>query len=212
MTRNIVYDLTGMTFGRLTVLRRVENIGNSPAWLCVCQCGGEKIARSHILRSSRTRSCGCLNSEASRERRTTHGKSKTSEYEIFCLAKRRCEDTTNKRYDRYGGRGIEFRFTSFEQFYDELGIRPEGCSVDRINNDGHYEPGNVRWASDKEQANNRSNSIHVTLDGVTKTVAEWFGSGNARGAMRCYKRIHRGWQADVAVRYELANAAYGVVE
>jgi hypothetical protein len=200
-------NLEGMVFCRLTVLCRAENIGNSTAWTCKCQCGGIKIARSSMLVGGRTRSCGCLNSELSRSRRTTHGKSKTVEYKSYFQAYERCSNKNRKDYPRYGGRGIEFRFTSFEQFLSELGPRPEGCSLDRIDNNVHYEPGNVRWASPVEQANNKRNSAHATCNGVTKTVAEWFGSSSNEAA-RCYKRIHKGWSASDAVSYELQNLEF----
>jgi hypothetical protein len=79
----------------------------------------------------------------------------TREWNSYASAKRRCEDANNHNFKRYGGRGIRFMFTDFEHFFAELGIRPQGKTVDRINNDGNYEPGNVRWATPKEQAANR---------------------------------------------------------
>jgi len=86
------------------------------------------------------------------------GGKRTREYRSYESAKARCQNSNNRDWNLYGGRGIEFRFDSFEAFYAELGSRPKGMTVDRVNNDGHYEVGNVRWATDKEQANNRRTS------------------------------------------------------
>lgn len=150
-------DITGQRFGRLTVWYKLR--GARPSrWFCVCDCGREKEARLSNLSSGHVQSCGCLNSELSATRcesRARHGYSRTREWNSFMGAKRRCTDPRNHNFKRYGARGIRFCFTTFEQFFAELGPRPVGKSVDRINNDGHYAPGNVRWATPKEQAGNR---------------------------------------------------------
>lgn len=168
----LVYDtvmtsMLGQSFGRLTVIASAPNALGSAylRWLCSCSCGNEKIVPGYVLRSGGSRSCGCLARESSRSTIKlaqasckTHGLSASPEYNSYLNAQSRCENKGNAGYLNYGGRGIEFRFRSFEEFIAEVGPRPapkKSYSLDRIDNDGHYEPGNVRWATRKEQNANR---------------------------------------------------------
>lgn len=106
--------------------------------------------------------------------RQTHNKRYTAVYRAYHLAKRRCTNTAGVNYADYGGRGIEFRFTSFEEFYAELGDKPSSNhSVDRIDNDGHYEKGNVRWALRPEQRRNQRRTRYITVRGESRCAAEW---------------------------------------
>lgn len=153
-----IIDLAGKRFGRLLVLSYAGlDKNNSATWLCLCGCGTEKTITSQPLRTGLTRSCGCLKRELDK----THGMSICSdgkvppEYDAYMHAKYRCTNPKAQRYKNYGGRGIKFLFTSFEQFFAELGPRPRGKTLDRPDNEGNYEPGNVRWATPKQQANNR---------------------------------------------------------
>jgi hypothetical protein len=120
-------------------------------WKVRCVCGTEKSMRQSLLTyKNGSRSCGCQV-----PKHTTHGLSSSPEYRSYDHARGRCQNPNNDNYADYGDRGIEFRFGSFEEFYAELGPRPQGTSVDRIDVNGHYEPGNVRWATPKQQQNNR---------------------------------------------------------
>lgn len=150
------FSLVGQTFGRLTVIGIAEKKNGHPGrvWTCRCSCGVEKKMRGDGLRSGKVLSCGCY----ARELNTTHGMKGTPEYVAYHDAKNRCLETTHRAYKDYGGRGIKFLFTSFEQFLAEIGPRPPGKSLDRKNNNGNYEPGNVRWATAVEQRNNRRDS------------------------------------------------------
>jgi hypothetical protein len=125
----------------------------------------------------------------------THGKSATSEYQSYTNAKQRCESPTNKKYKNYGGRGIKFLFSDFESFYDEVGDKPsKKHTLDRIDVDGHYAPGNVRWATPKEQGNNTTTNRLLTHNGETKTLAEWVGDSTNNRYKTIYARLtYYGW-------------------
>jgi hypothetical protein len=156
-------DLTGQKFGRLTVIERAANDPRGRArFLCRCECGETLIARATHLKDGATSSCGCLRRDlskvATRERFTTHGLSTSVEYDAWRNMKDRCLNPNHPQWKDWGGRGItvcaEWR-ASFQRFYADMGPRPDGLSLDRIDNDGNYEPGNCRWATRLEQRRNR---------------------------------------------------------
>jgi hypothetical protein len=149
-------DISGKRFGRLVAVRRVEK-----KWLFACDCGGEKIINPSNVKRGLTKSCGCFNRESAAARNTrlvtTHGLTRTPEFKVWQGMHQRCNNPNDKSYKNYGGRGIAVceRWASFENFYADMGSRPDGMSIDRINNDGDYEPNNCRWTSWDVQANNR---------------------------------------------------------
>ena len=168
-------NLIGCTFGRLTVLKRdVNNFGNT-IWIVRCTCGAERFFRTAALRSGKTKSCGCLRKEVAaascRKRNrprtwgSTHGHYKNNKrsptYQSWSSMRDRCTNKNNPAYKNYGGRRIIIcdRWRGdfgFKNFLEDMGIRPEGMSLDRINVDGNYEPTNCRWLQiDKQNMNRR---------------------------------------------------------
>lgn len=172
-------DLTGQMFNRWTVLERAPDKAHGVGrWLCRCKCGSERAVYASLLKNSGSRSCGCHKAEVLAAGRHGHTKRgwKSRTYLAWGGLIGRCTNPRNPKYPRYGARGItvcERWRSDFVNFLADMGECPPALTIDRINNDGNYEPGNCRWATRKEQQNNRSACHYLTLNGETLTVTEW---------------------------------------
>lgn len=196
-------DLTGKKFSKLTVLNlSKQKIGNKTYWDCLCECGAKKSIRGDFLASASTISCGCQRIIANKTTKAKHGHSRQGEvtraYRIWYSMKQRCNNKTHESYHKYGGRGIEVcsRWSdSFVLFLEDMGEPPENMSIDRINVNGNYEPGNCRWATSIEQSRNCRNTITLTYQGETKPLALWAEEKGLK-YITVYSRYSKGWSVE----------------
>lgn len=169
-------DMRGKKYGRLLVLHQSGYLYGGTAWECLCDCGTTIRAHGRNLRTGNTQSCGCRQLELVKAQFTEHGMSDTPIHSIWMTMINRCHSPGSESYVRYGARGIEvcdsWRY-DFTAFYRDMGDRPEGKTLDREDNDGHYCKANCRWATATEQANNKRNVPAYTYKGVTQTLTQW---------------------------------------
>lgn len=199
-------EMIGKTFGRLEVLSSAgSTVRGLALWKCRCECGEALTVKGSLLRSGDTKSCGCWKSRIDHHL-VSHGhnrgkgqRSKT--YRAWAHMKARCDNPNVERYPHYGGRGISYatKWASFPAFLADMGEAPDGCSLDRIDVNGNYEPGNCRWATAKQQARNTRASKMITAFGATRTVAEW-AELKGLGPATIHNRLYSGDDPETALR------------
>jgi len=191
-----VLDMTGRRFGFLTVIRREGSYRKTTqaAWLCRCDCGSEKVVGGDNLRRGLSKSCGCQQHLGPTP---THGLTDTPIYSIWQGMFARCYNPRNPAYKHYGGRGIRVceRWSTVENFVADMGSRPAGLTLDRIDNDSNYEPTNCRWATRRQQANNTRRNVIIPTSHGNLTFTELARlAGISKTAL--YYRLSRGLKGD----------------
>ncbi|MFS0771050.1 hypothetical protein [Sphingomonas sp. 1P08PE] len=196
--------LNGVTrFGKLTFLGEAERSPTMRRGLFRCDCGVTKPMGLHHIRAGKTVSCGCENARRASSRFTKHGAYRDRTYKSWSAMMQRCHNEASDSYPAYGGAGITVWADwhgpeGYHRFLAYVGPRPAGCSIDRIDNDKGYEPGNVRWATTKEQMNNRRRSRPLTYNGETMNAKDWaLRLGMGRNTI--YERLRAGWSVERAL-------------
>lgn len=193
----------GKKYGRFTVSRESARERPFPyrrCMLCVCECGKKKSIRLTALLQGSIKSCGCLFDETIEKRRTANGLGKTVEYHAWQNMKLRCYSPKNSHFKNYGARGIVVSsdWLKFENFYRDMGKRPKGTSLDRIDNNGNYCKDNCRWGTQYEQSNNRTNTKRLTYKGITKSAKQW-SDDLGISPKNILARLKYGWSVEEAL-------------
>ncbi len=198
-------DITGQKFGRLTALYKLHNgHKNSIYWLCNCDCGNLSEVNGAQLRNGQVRSCGCYRRERLNEVNTKHGKRHTRLYNIYMQMKKRCYNKNSPRYYDYGGRGIAVcdewlnDFMNFYHWSMDHGYRDE-LTIDRIDNDKGYSPGNCQFIDKKAQNKNRRSSINITFNNETRCLKDWCERLGLKYITTRW-RIQHGWPIEKAFK------------
>jgi len=194
-------QVVGNTFNKFTAINEVVAKGGRRYFQCICTCGSIKTVEMSNLVAGRSKSCGCLQKEIMQKRYAhSHHKSNTAIYRIWTLMLQRCENKNNPAYTRYGGRGIRVSrsWHSFVNFYRDMGEKPKGMTLDRIDNNLGYNKRNCRWATSLEQANNKRNNHLVHYAGQCRTLTEWSRkTGIKQETIR--RRLKCGWSVERAL-------------
>lgn len=197
-------DILGQRFGRLFVDRfKGESGKDRTRVICLCDCGKTKDIYLYSLLSGDTQSCGCYNSESATKRFTTHGhagwrkEKRAPEYNAWCLMLSRCKKPNNNAYKDYGARGISVdpAWEDFSKFLRDMGPRPKGTTLDRIDNNKGYGPSNCRWATKIEQARNKRNNVNLTFDGKTLCASAW-AEITGLPHKQILRRVRYGWPVE----------------
>lgn len=192
-----VENMIGRRFGRYVVLEETKERKKDGTikYLCRCDCGNERIVSGSLLRSGQSKSCGCYNRDVVKKENPNY---KKPLYGILNSMKQRCNNKNDKAYHNYGARGIRVceewakDFNSFEEWAINNGYR-NGLWIDRIDDNGNYEPNNCRWATPKEQQNNKRTNVMITINGETKNIEEWSNISGI-GWATIKRRIELGWE------------------
>jgi hypothetical protein len=203
-------DLTGKTFGRLTVVGKASKTpGRKWKWLCRCECGGEATPTSAALLQGKTKSCGCAKNDGHANYRHGHGVkgNESPTYLAWLNMKQRCNNPNRAQWECWGGRGILYNpaWESFGPFLADMGEAPEGMTLDRIDNNGSYTKENCRWATYETQGNNKRNNRHVTIRGERLSLMQAVKKYSSVSYVTVFNRLKRGWPEEEAILSPTTN-------
>lgn len=212
-------DLSGLRFGRLIATERVRTAKGRTGYTCVCDCGVQTVVGHAALANGKRRSCGCGKRDtaiALCKANKTHGHSSsnsgrpTPTFTAWVNMIQRCENPKHNSFDRYGGRGIKVcaRWKSFEAFLEDIGEKPPGLEIDREDNNGDYAPGNCRWVTRVENANNREANRALTLKGRTQNIKQWAAELGCSHQVIGY-RLRNGWSVEEALTRSVIHGNNG---
>lgn len=199
LRREVKRDLNGKRFGRWTVIKHVEN--KPTICICQCDCGSPpRKVQGKLLLAGESKSCGCYRLEKLREKIKTHSMSREPIYRSWVAMVSRCHNPENNAYNNYGARGIKVceKWRKFEGFIEDMGERPPGKTLERIDNDGDYCKENCKWANAKTQSRNKRSNVWITLDGKTQIIADWAKELGIPASTITY-RIKSGWTTEEAL-------------
>ncbi len=187
-------------FGNWTIIKEAERKNGKKQWLCKCACGSLKVVDNYKLKSGYSKSCGCLKAMITKQIKTTHGFCGTKTYNTWRSIVDRCNRQKSTCYKKYGMKGIKIchRWLKFENFLDDMGIRPDGMTIDRIDNNKGYEIGNCRWSTPEQQAWNKKNTKLFYYCGENKPLP-YFAKKYHLSLSMVGQRIRRGWSIDKAL-------------
>jgi len=192
-----IKPMIGIKYNRLTALKEVRMGNRGMIYLFQCDCGNQKELCSSAVRSGHSKSCGCLRVETTSQNNTTHGAVNSSSYQTWQAMKTRCLNPKSSSYKNYGDRNITIcdKWMSFEGFFEDMGERPDGYSLDRIDNNKGYSKENCRWATPAEQNRNTRQNKFLTKNGKTMCMRDW---SNETGIPypTIQDRVRRGWSDD----------------
>lgn len=197
--------MIGEKFGRLVVTASApRNYDGRLMWMCHCECGAGKAILQRSLQRGLTNSCGCLQRETfsamAKAKSYRHGYAKTPTYISWQAMKTRCFNEKDEHWPDYGGRGITVceRWGEFQNFLADMGERPAGMTLDRIDVNGNYQPGNCRWANQETQASNKRNTVLVEAEGKSQSVSAW-AREKGLSPITLHGRLQKGWSIERAL-------------
>lgn len=200
-------SIIGKVYGHVTVLSAGEIHGKNRKYLCKCSCGHEFYAfRNNLIKGNTTR-CKPCGLKTTSSKITRHGMSEHPMYNVYRSMINRCYDKKNSQYINYGQKGItvcDRWLASFDNFLEDMGVRPDCYSIDRIDNNGNYEKENCRWATNKQQCRNTSRNKLIVFNGETKCVVEWAEMFGLKASV-IYKRLARGWDVSKSLEAPLCR-------